>query len=241
MIKRLTDFKVLTFDTYGTLIDWEAGIFAALAPLLSGTRLSRDAALEDFAAAESASETAAPGMIYSDLLRTVHGALAEKWGLESRPGEAAAFGNSVKDWPAFDDAPAALIYLKQHYKMVTLTNCDRESYKGSNARLGFEWDAIYTAQDVGAYKPDPRNFEYLLAHVRADFGLAKDDILHTAQSLFHDPVPATAHGLATAWIDRRQDQDGFGATVPPSGDYRIDFHFASMAAMAAAHREAIAD
>ena len=234
--KRLTDFKVLTFDTYGTLIDWETGIFNALAPLLSQTRLSRDGALEDFAAAESAREAATPGMIYSDLLQTVHGALAEKWGVETNAGEAAVFGNSVKDWPAFDDAPAALAYLKQHYKMVTLTNCDRESYKGSNKRLGFEWDAIYTAQDVGSYKPDPRNFDYLLEHLQADFGLGMGDILHTAQSLFHDHVPATAHGLATAWIDRRKNEGGFGATMPPAGDYRIDFHFASMAEMAAAHK-----
>ncbi len=237
MTRRLTDFKVLTFDTYGTLIDWESGIHNALAPLLSRTQRSRDEALEDFAAAESAQEAATPGMIYSDLLRTVHGPLAEKWGVETNAGEAAAFGASVKNWPAFDDAPAALAYLARHFKMVTLTNCDRESYKGSNQRLGVEWDAIYTAQDVGAYKPDPRNFDYLLAHLRADFGFEKGDILHTAQSLFHDHVQATAHGLATAWIDRRKHVDGFGATVPPSGDYRIDFHFDSMAAMADAHRD----
>lgn len=240
MTKRLTDFKVLTFDTYGTLIDWEAGIHAALAPLLARTDLSRDKALEDFAAAESAQEEATPGMIYSELLTTVYDTLAGTWGVHGSADEATAFGNSVKDWPAFDDAPAALAYLARHYKMVTLTNCDRTSYKGSNARLGFEWDAIYTAEDVGSYKPDRRNFDYLLENLRADFGLEKGDILHTAQSLFHDHVPATAYGLATAWIDRRKDRDGFGATMPPAGDYNIDFHFAGMAEMAAAHREAIA-
>ena len=179
-------------------------------------------------------------MIYSDLLSAIHRTLAEKWGVDADPGEAAAFGNSVKDWPAFPDAPAALAYLAQHYKMVTLTNCDRESYRGSNKRLEIEWDAIHTAQDVGSYKPDHRNFDYLLEHLRTDFGFEKGDVLHTAQSLFHDHVPATAFGLATAWIDRRKDRDGFGATVSPTGDYRIDFHFDGMAAMAAAHREAIA-
>ena len=238
MAKRLTDFKVLTFDTYGTLIDWETGIHNALVPLLARTPLSRDQALEDFAAAESAQQAATPGMIYSDLLGIVYGTLADNWGLDASAGEAAIFGHSVKDWPAFDDAPAALAYLKQYYKMVTLTNCDRESYKGSNARIEIEWDAIHTAQDVGSYKPDHRNFDYLLQHLHSDFALEKGDILHTAQSLFHDHVPATAYGLATAWIDRRKDQDGFGATAPPSGDYIIDFHFASMAEMAAAHREA---
>ena len=237
MTKHLTDFKVLTFDTYGTLIDWESGIHTALAPLLARKPLSRDRALEEFAAAESAQEAATPGMIYSNLLTTVYGTLADNWGIDANAGEAAAFGQSVKDWPAFDDAPEALAYLARHYKMVTLTNCDRDSYKGSNARLEIEWDAIHTAQDVGSYKPDHRNFDYLLEHLRADFGFGKGDILHTAQSLFHDHVPATAYGLSTAWIDRRKDQDGFGATMPPSGDYSIDFHFAGMADMAAAHRE----
>ncbi len=241
MTKRLADFKVLTFDTYGTLIDWETGIHDALEPLLSCTRLSRDEALEDFAAAESAQEAATPAMIYSDLLRTVHHTLAEKWGIVSSAGDAEAFGNSVKHWPAFADAPASLAYLKRHFKLVTLTNCDRMSYKGSNKRLEIEWDAIHTAQDVGSYKPDHRNFDYLLDRLRADFGYQKGDILHTAQSLFHDHIPATAFGLATAWIDRRKDQDGFGATVPPSGDYRIDFHFASMAELVVAHREELGE
>lgn len=241
MTKRLTDFKVLTFDTYGTLIDWESGIHTALAPLLSRSALSRDKALEDFATAESAQEAATPAMVYSDLLQTVYGPLARQWGVEASAGEAEIFGASVKDWPAFDDAPASLAYLKQHYKMITLTNCDRESYKGSSRRLDFEWDAIYTAQDVGSYKPDPRNFDYLLDHLQADFGLGKDDILHTAQSLFHDHVQATAYGLATAWIDRRKDQAGYGATVPPSGDYRIDFHFGSMAEMVTAHRQELGE
>ncbi len=239
--KRLTAFKVLTFDTYGTLIDWETGIHTALAPLLSRAPLSRDAALEQYAAVESAQQAATPAMIYSELLRPVYETLAGQWGVDASPGEAEAFGNSVKDWPAFADAPAALAALKQHFKMVTLTNCDRESYKASNQRLEIEWDAIYTAQDVGSYKPDHRNFDYLLDHLRADFGFEKGDILHTAQSLFHDHVPATAYGLATAWIDRRKDRDGYGATAPPSGDYRIDFHFDSMAALAAAHREELGE
>lgn len=241
MTKRLTDFKVLAFDTYGTLIDWESGILDALKPLLTRARLTRDGALEDFAAAETAQQSTTPAMIYSELLRTVYCALAEQWGVETNPGEAAAFGDSVKHWPAFADAPPSLAYLKRHFTLVTLTNCDRRSYKGSNRRLEIEWDAIYTAEDVGCYKPDHRNFDYLLDHLRADFGYGKGDILHTAQSLFHDHVPATACGLATAWIDRRKDQDGFGATVPPSGDYHIDFHFDGMAALAAAHREELGE
>ena len=83
-----------------------------------------------------------------------------------REEEARTFGRSVKNWPAFDDAPATLNYLRQHYLMATLTNCDRISYMGSNARLEIEWDAIYTAQDAGSYKPSPRNFDFMLERVR---------------------------------------------------------------------------
>jgi 2-haloacid dehalogenase len=238
---RLTDFKALTFDTYGTLIDWETGILAALGPLLA--RLDRapgrDRVLELFGAAESAQQAATPEMIYSALLSAVYRHLAKDWGVEIGDEEAARFGASVGDWPAFADSRAALQYLKQHYKLITLTNCDRVSYRGSAERLGQPWDAIYTAQDVGAYKPSPRSFDYLLAHLKTEFGLDRSDILHTAQSLFHDHVPATAAGLATAWIDRRHDAEGFGATPPPPGAYRIDFHFKSMADMVRAHREAL--
>ena len=135
----------------------------------------------------------------------------------------------------FPDSSAALGYLKQHYQLVILSNVDRESFKGSNRRLGVEFDAIYTAQDVGLYKPDPRNFEYMLAHL-AQRGVAKADILHTAQSLFHDHAPAKRSGLASAWIDRRHDQQGWGATMAPPEGAAYDFHFPSMAAMAEAHR-----
>ena len=228
---RLSAFKVLTFDTYGTLIDWEAGIFNALAPLIA--RLpdppGRDGVLERFAAAESAQQAATPGLLYSDLLATVYRTLAANWKVPIEDAEAVRFGNSVGDWPAFDDAPAALQTLRKDHTLITLTNCDRRSYAGSDDRLGYPWDAIYTAQDVGSYKPSPRNFAYLLDRVEQDFGQGRDKILHVAQSLFHDHVPATGCGLATAWIDRRKDMDGYGATRPPAGDYRIDFHFKSMA------------
>ena len=103
-----------------------------------------------------------------------------------------------------------------------------------------DFDAVYTAEDIGSYKPTAHNFEYLLAHLKADLGLEQADILHTAQSLFHDHAPACDFGLATAWIDRRHEQDGWGATMPPPGEVQVDFHFTSMADMAAAHGAATA-
>jgi 2-haloacid dehalogenase len=98
-----------------------------------------------------------------------------------------------------------------------------------------EFDAIYTAQDVGSYKPDPANFAYMLEHIGA-LGIQKSDILHTAQSLFHDHVQAKKAGLATCWIDRRMDKGGLGATAAPPEQVEVDFHYPSMAALAEAHR-----
>ncbi len=233
----LSDFRVLTFDCYGTLIDWESGIHTGLQPLLQkgGLTLGRDAVLETFARHESAQEEATPGMIYSDLLAEVHRQLAAHWDIAATEDDHRRFGASVPDWPAFPDSAAALRYLKQHYKLVILSNVDRVSFAGSNKRLEVAFDAIYTAQDIGSYKPAPANFRYMLDHLAA-LGHGKEDILHTAQSLFHDHAPARAFGLASAWIDRRHDQAGWGATMQPPGCAGYDFRFTSMAALADAHR-----
>jgi 2-haloalkanoic acid dehalogenase type II len=237
---KLTDFSVLTFDCYGTLIDWESGIITALQPLLRqiGLTLPRDAALEAFARHESAQEAETPGMIYSELLATVHGRLAAEWGAPASATDHERFGASVPAWPAFPDSAAALRYLKQHYKLVILSNVDRESFKGSNRRLEVAFDAVYTAQDVGSYKPNPANFRYMLEHLEA-LGHGKSAILHTAQSLFHDHAPAKSFGLASAWIDRLHDQSGWGATMAPPAGAAYDFRFSSMAAMVEAHRAAL--
>jgi len=234
---KLCDFRVLTFDCYGTLIDWESGIFTALQPLLakSGKGFGRDAALEAFARHESAQEHETPAMIYSELLARVHARLAREWGVAADAAADARFGGSVPEWPAFPDSARALAYLKQHYQLVILSNVDRASFAGSNKRLGVTFDAVFTAQDIGSYKPDARNFEFMLAHLR-ERGIAKGEILHTAQSLFHDHAPAKKFGLATCWIDRRHADAGWGATMPPPDGARYDFRFPSLEAMAEAHR-----
>lgn len=235
----LRDYKVLTFDCYGTLIDWESGIYTALQPLLEKVPdpPARDPALEAFAQFETAAQRATPGMPYPQILVNVHARLREHWGVAGHGDLDERFGQSVGEWPAFPDSAEALAYLKHHYALVILSNVDRASFAESNARLGVEFDAIYTAEDIGSYKPDPRNFEYMLEHLK-ERGFAKTDILHTAQSLHHDHVQATAFGLATNWIDRRHGVEGFGATMPPEADVRIDFHFPSMAAFVEAHRKA---
>jgi hypothetical protein len=237
MMKKLSDFKTLTFDCYGTLIDWETGLFAALQPLLAraGSALSRDAVLEAFAARESAQQVRSPSLPYTELLAVVHRQLAAEWGAEPDGAEAQAFGASVGDWPAFPDTVEALAYLKKHFKLVILSNVDRPSFKVTQARLGVKFDAIYTAQDIGSYKPSPANFAYMLNKL-GGMGVFRAEVLHVAQSLFHDHVPANQIRIASAWIDRRAGSGGSGATAPVTGAVRYDFRFESLGALAAAHK-----
>ena len=239
---KLTDFKVLTFDCYGTLIDWESGIYDALGPLLAlaETAPGRDEALAAFAARESAQQAATPDLVYPALLALVHAQLAKDWDLAASADLHRRFGASVPDWPAFEDSAESLRYLKQHFKLVILSNVDNLSFAASNRRLEVAFDAIYTAEDIGSYKPDPRNFAYLIEHLRDDLGLQPSDVLHTAQSLFHDHEPAQRAGLARAWIDRRRALEGWGATMPPGERPSVDFHFGSMAELVEAHRAALA-
>lgn len=237
---KLSDFDVLSFDCYGTLIDWESGLYAALVPLLAraGVDLSHDAVLEAFALCESRQQSLTPEMLYADLLAEVHGQLAAGWGVARNPVEDARFGRSIGDWPAFADTVEALQYLKQNFRLVILSNVDAASFQATSQRLGVAFDAIYTAGDIGSYKPNPRNFAYLLDRL-GEQGVARGQILHVAQSLFHDHGPANAVGLASAWIDRRHASGGWGATAPAAADVRYDFRFTSLAALVEAHRAGV--
>lgn len=237
---KLTDFKALTFDCYGTLIDWETGMIEGLSPLTSRVSrpLSRDEILEAHARHESSQQLWTPGRPYSQVLASVYKRLAEEWGVAVSYAEQVAYGQSVKNWPAFPDSLGALQYLKKHYKLVILSNVDNESFAASNEKLGVEFDAIYTAEDIGSYKPSDRNFEYMLDKLKT-LGVEKAQILHTAESMFHDHAPANKHGLASAWIHRRYEQEGFGATMNPGQMPKYDFRFTSMAEMAKAHQEAL--
>jgi 2-haloacid dehalogenase len=254
--RSLKTFDVLSLDCYGTLIDWESGIYRALTPLLSRTGgntshperptrvgaglsqanvvLSRGAVLEAFGRLEARQQEKTPAMLYPDLLAEVHRHLAIEWNVVRDATEDAAFGRSIADWPAFPDTVEALRYLKQHFRLVILSNVDRSSFKATNERLGVGFDAIYTAQDIGSYKPDRQNFAYLVDRL-SEQGTPKEKILHVAQSLFHDHVPAQATGLASAWIDRRHEVSGWGATKPVH-QVRYDFRFISVGALTDAHR-----
>jgi 2-haloacid dehalogenase len=222
-------FEALTFDCYGTLIDWETGILAALRPNLvaRGAAPSDDDLLEAFGRAEASIE-AGPYRAYRDVLAGCLERIGEAYGFEPGPAALAAFGGSVADWPAFADSAAALAHLQTRFKLGVITNCDDDLFAASNQRLGVEFDWVVTAQSVGGYKPDERNFEAAFSRM----GLPRDRILHVAQSLFHDHVPAKRLGLSTVWIDRRQGRTGPGATPP--ANVTPDATYPDMASFAAA-------
>jgi putative hydrolase of the HAD superfamily len=235
---KLTDFKVLTFDCYGTLINWESGMLAGLAPLTGRMKrkLTRDQILEAHARHESSQQAQTPSKRYSELLAVVYKRLAEEWQVKVNWEECVRYGSSVRRWNPFPDSVAALKTLKKHFKLVILSNVDNESFAATNKKLGVEFDAVYTAEDIGSYKPADANFEYMLAMLKSR-GYEKEDILHTAESMFHDHAPANSHGLRSCWIYRRHAQEGFGATMHPGEMPRYDFMFHSLGEMAKAVEE----
>jgi 2-haloalkanoic acid dehalogenase type II len=232
---KLTDFEALSFDCYGTLIDWEAGLSAVLTPWARarGLDVTEEQLLTEYSAAEAAAEAEHPADLYPDILARSMRVLGGGLGAEVTAEDAARLAGSVPDWPAFADSHGALTALGSRFKLIILSNVDRASFAGSNARLGVEFTSVITAQDVGSYKPSRRNFDALLSGA-ARLGIAPGRLLHVAQSLFHDHVPAKRAGLPTVWINRRHARPGWGATPAPPAPVTPDWEFPSMAAFAAA-------
>jgi 2-haloacid dehalogenase len=204
-------FSALTFDCYGTLIDWEAGIVAALRPLLADHGVSQpsDRILELYGELEAEAE-AGPFMRYHDVLGAVVDGFGRYFGFEPSDAERETFARSVPEWPAFEDSQEALGRLSKHFELAILSNVDDELFAGSARRLGAAFTHVITAEQVGSYKPNPRNFEVAIERV----GRPREQILHVAQSLFHDIAPAREAGLATVWVNRRHGRAGHGATPP---------------------------
>jgi 2-haloacid dehalogenase len=231
----LDDYEALSFDCYGTLIDWEAGIATVLRSWAARRGLDLDdaALLTAYSTHEAQAEAEHPGDLYPQILaRSIRG-LGAELGRAVTDEDAEALAHSVTRWPAFDDSHEALTRLAKQYKLIILSNVDRESFAASNRRLGAEFTSILTAQDVGSYKPSQRNFDALLTEA-ARLGVGEGKLLHVAQSLFHDHVPAKRAGLPTVWINRRHDRPGWGATPAPAAAVTPDWEFPSMAAFAAA-------
>lgn len=206
--------KILTFDVYGTLIDCETGIHEILLSSALGPHLpsSRTSILLGFDHYEDDYHKTSPSMSQSSVLKNATIAYAKSLNLvPSKISEAELdkvgedVAQSMSSWPAFPDTVAAMQTLGKYYKLAPLSNTDSELFSGtcSGPLKGVKWDAVYLAQDIGSYKPDLRNFEYLIEHVGKDFGFGKEEIMQVANSVDADIVPCREIGITSVWVDRR--------------------------------------
>jgi 2-haloacid dehalogenase len=207
----LDSFKVLTFDCYGTLIDWESGILAALRPLRvkSDSTATDEEILGEYARIESSIQ-AGEYRLYKEILCEVADEMAAWLNLSAGDYDQNAIWESITYWKPFDDTVDALRRLKKYYKLAIVSNIDNDLFEGSARWLEVKFDHVITAEQAKSYKPSHTNFKYALKTI----GCSKNEILHVAQSLFHDIRPANELGLCNVWVNRRKGRDGSGATWP---------------------------
>ncbi len=225
---QLQDFRVLTFDVVGTLIDFEKGVLDSVRRV-GGERaqaLSDDEIFEAYKRGRNAN----PGRS-SQAMAHVYLSLAKELDLRTDAGAAEGFQLDVHRWPAFEDSVAALQRLRRRFRLVAMTNADRVAYSSYAHTLGYPFDDSVTVEETGIAKPDPQFF----AHNRgrqAAFGYKFEEILHVAQSQYHDIGVARSLGYTVCWIERRQGLSGFGGTPEPERITRPDFHFPTLSAFA---------
>jgi 2-haloacid dehalogenase len=238
----LTTFKAVSFDCYGTLIDWEAGIAAVLAPWAreQGLDVTDEELLLAYADNEAAVERETPTALYPAVLASAFRRTGEALGHPVLDEWAQRLGDSVPDWPAFPDSADALARLAQHYQLIILSNVHRDGFAGSNQHLHGDFAAIITAQDVGAYKPADNHFRALDSTL-PELGVDRAELLHVAQSLFHDHVPAKREGLPSVWINRHHDRPGWGGAPEPSDQWSYAAEFTSMSGFADVVDQAFTD
>ncbi|HLK59762.1 MAG TPA: haloacid dehalogenase type II [Chthonomonadaceae bacterium] len=204
------NFKVLTFDCYGTLVDWETGILAALRPLFARRRIGipDEDILAGYAIMERNMESAPFFMPYRQVLQKVMKQFGKAMHFSPTEAETNALVDSFAEWKPFPDTVAALQALKTRYKLVIISNVDDDLFAITAQYLQVPFDEVITAQQVGSYKPSHRNFETAFSRI----GLPREQILHVAQSLHHDIAPARELGLANVWVTRRKGKTASGAT-----------------------------
>lgn len=214
-MKPFKDKKILTFDCYGTLIDWEKGIITHLKPILMAHQTCPDdeTILRIFGETEHVIQAASPSLLYRDVLKEVVVRIGKQLGFAPAPHEQLAFANSVGQWKPFPDTIEALGQLADKFGLVIISNIDNASIASSLQLLGIPFYRIFTAQEAGVYKPDAQIFHFVLEKLSAE-GIRKDSILHVAESLYHDHIPAQSLGIDRVWINRRFNKVGSGATPP---------------------------
>ncbi len=229
MPRALTEFKYLTFDVVGTLIDFEQGLTHCLADIAqeAGHSFDAEAALTLYRAARYEPEA---GLFPDDLAR-VYTRIAPRLGLPQDAALARRLCASVPSWPAFPDSRAALARLGARYRLIAMTNARRWAFTHFAERLGQPFFAAFTVDDTGTEKPDPAFFHRVFDFLAAE-GDSPADILHVAQSQYHDIGISRRLGLTNCWIERRHAQPGYGGTIAPAEFTQPDYHFSSLAGLA---------
>lgn len=227
---KLGDFDTLTFDVVGTLIDFETGILDWFGPTLKryGVSKTDQEILTAFAAVEDRYQRETPEEPFTGMLPLIYRDMASGWGISFREADAESFRDSIRSWPPFPDTVGALEELGRRYRLVAVTNADAWALGHMSANMGDPFQEWVTCDEVGVNKPSPKVFEYVLEKL-APRGVEKKEVLHAAQSQYHDIAPAAGMGFATMWIERRHGQNGFGATPRPERVVTPTFHATGMA------------
>jgi 2-haloacid dehalogenase len=227
-------FTAISFDCYGTLIDWEAGILLVLRALLAshGQSLTDAAILELYGEFEAEAESG-PYQSYRDVLQSVVRAFADRFHFKASSAEVHSLHESVPAWLPFPDTVPALRELQQRYKMVVISNIDDNLFAETRKHLDVGFEAVITAEQARSYKPSINNFQMALRTL----AISPDRLLHAGQSVYHDVVPARSLGISTVWVNRKSARPGIGAVRDSPGrasEKQPDLEVADIASLAAA-------
>ena len=229
-------FTTISFDCYGTLIDWESGILPALRGVLGSHGQSQslsDAAILELYGEFEAEAESGPYQSYRDVLQSVVRAFADRFHFEASDAEIRSLYESIHSWRPFPDTVAALHELQKRYKLVVISNIDNDLFAETRKRLDVQFDGVITAEQARSYKPSINNFQIALRTL----ALSPDRLLHAAQSVYHDVVPARSLGISTVWVNRKSARPGIGAvrsSAALASEKRADFEVPDLASLAAA-------
>jgi 2-haloacid dehalogenase len=237
-------FTTISFDCYGTLIDWESGILPTLRTVLANHGLANhdlenhgqslhDADILELYGEFEAQAESGPYQRYRDVLQSVVRAFADRFHFEASSAELRSLHESVQVWPPFPDTVAALRELQKRYRLVVISNIDDDLFAGTRKNLGLEFDGVITAEQARSYKPSVNNFQMALRR----FAISPDQLLHAAQSVYHDVAPARSLGISTAWVNRKSARPGIGAvraSALPDSEKLSDLEVPDLAGLAAA-------
>jgi 2-haloacid dehalogenase len=221
--------RLITFDCYGTLIDWENGMLAALCPLFSrdGRKVPDVQLLEIYGDIEAEIE-AGPYLRYRQVLAQTARQIGSHLGIAISEDEGTGFAESLTRWKPFMDTLPALQSLARKFRLGIISNVDDDLFAETRKKLApVEFDFVITAQQVQSYKPSLRNFEEAIRRS----GLSKDQLLHVGQSLYHDVAPANTLGIRNVWVNRPSIRPGSGAAKPGNAQPTYEVH--SLAELAA--------